>query len=125
MQSENIMKHDNLSERFITYGINTVRLCVSLQRSAVEKHLGNQLVRSGTSTGANYEEACGAQSRADFIHKLHLVLKDLRESNYWLKIIEGSRPKKIENIEKIINETEEFSKIIGQSLITAKKNKKG
>ena len=54
------------------------KLVVRLNKTAVGRHIGGQLTRSGTSAGANYEEACGAESRADFIHKLQIVLKELR-----------------------------------------------
>jgi four helix bundle protein len=53
----------------------------------VGRHIGGQLTGSGTSAGANYEEACGAERRADFIHRLQVVLKELRESFYWLCLI--------------------------------------
>ncbi len=76
-----------ISERLLDYGAVIVKICSKLNRTAVGRHIGGQLLRAGTSAGANYEEACGAQSRADFIHKLHIVLKELRESKYWLNLI--------------------------------------
>ena len=71
----------------LDYGVAIIKICARLSKMAIGKHIGNQLLRSGTSVGANYEEARGAQSKADFIHKLQIVLKETRESFYWLKLI--------------------------------------
>lgn len=76
----------------------------------------------GRSRG-NYEEGCGAQSRADFVHKLQIVFKELRESLFWLKLIRKSELFKDENMEWLIKETKELSNIIAKSLITAKRGK--
>jgi len=78
---------------------------------------------AGTSVGANYEEACGAQSKADFIHKLQIVLKEIRESMYWLKLIQRADILKVDEIKEAINETQQISAIIGKSILTAKKRK--
>jgi four helix bundle protein len=61
-----------------------------LNKTAVERHIALQFLRAATSAGANYEEACAGESRADFIHKLQIVLKELRESLYWLRLVEKS-----------------------------------
>ena len=78
---------NDLSERLLGFAAEIVRLVVDLRKSSVGRHISNQLTRSGTSPGANYEEACGAESRAGFIHKMQIVLKELRESGYWLRLI--------------------------------------
>lgn len=79
-----------LSGRLLDFGASTIRLALKLNKTIVGRHIGKQLMRSATSAGANYEEACGAESRADFIHKMQLTLKELRETLYWLKLIEKS-----------------------------------
>jgi len=71
----------------LDFAVEIIKLAVRLNKTSVGRHIGGQLTRSGTSPGANYEEACGAESRADFIHKLQIVLKELRESSYWLRLI--------------------------------------
>lgn len=81
------MKGDDISERLVGFSVRVIRLITSLPKNFVGKHVSNQLLRSGTSPGANYEEARGAESSADFIHKLRIVLKELRETLYWLKVI--------------------------------------
>lgn len=69
-----------ISDRLLDYGGKIIKICIKLNKTAISKHIGNQLLRAGTSVEANYEEACGAQSRADFIHKLQIVLKEIKES---------------------------------------------
>ena len=111
------MKGDDISGRII-------RLTGFLSKNAVGKHISNQLLRSGTSPGANYEEARGAESPADFIHKLRIVLKELRESLYWLKVIKKVELVSSKKLQNILNESEELSRIIAQSIITAGKTGK-
>ena len=101
-----------------------IRLTHSLLNGTVNKHISNQLLRSGTSPGANYEEARGAESILDFIHKLKVVLKELRESIYWLKVIEQAKMIPSKRLNDILREVEELSNIIGQSIITTRKNQK-
>jgi len=83
-------KATQISDRLIEYGVRIIKLTVKLRKTVSGKHIANQLLRAGTSVGANYEEACGVQSRADFIHKLQIVLKEIRESLYWLRLIQKS-----------------------------------
>ena len=104
----------------LDYGVAIVRICNKLSRTEEGRHIVGQLFRAGTSVGANYEEACGAQSRADFVHKLQIVLKEIREAKYWLKLIQRSDILSGEDIAEAINETQEISNIIGKSVITAK-----
>ncbi len=113
-------KAEQISERFLDYGAEIVKLSLKLARTATERHVANQLLRCGTSVGANYEEARGAQSRADFIHKLQVVLKEIREALYWLKLIEKCKLLKQESLAPIIEETVQLSNIIAKSILTAK-----
>ncbi|MHC1623596.1 MAG: four helix bundle protein [Candidatus Methanospirareceae archaeon] len=114
----------SLSERLLDFGVNIVRLTVKLNKTAVGRHIGDQLMRSATSSGANYEEACGAESKADFVHKMQLVLKELRESLYWLKLIERSELIPNEDIQPLLSEADELLKIVAKSVITAKTKEK-
>jgi four helix bundle protein len=111
---------NSIVERLLDYAVNVIKLAGKLPKSALGSHINGQLTRSGTSAGSNYEEACGAESRADFIHKMGIVLKELKESRYWLKLINRSGIIKDDNMPALINETEELCKIIAQSIITAK-----
>jgi four helix bundle protein len=80
-------------------------------------------MRSGTSPGSNYEEARGAESRADFIHKMGIVLKELKESRFWLKLIHRTKLIKAEYVESLTQECQELCAIVAKSILTAKKNK--
>lgn len=119
-----MIKGSNISERLVQYSVRIIRLVHSLPHNTINKHISHQLLRSGTSPGANYEEARGAESTSDFIHKLKIVLKELRESTYWLKVIEQAKIIPSKRLHDIIKETEDLSNIIGKSIITTQKNKK-
>src|SRR5512141_1073962 len=77
------MKGENIAMRLLVFGAGVVRLCRRLPDDASAKHIARQLVRAATGGGANYEEARGAESRADFIHKVGIANKELREALYW------------------------------------------
>jgi four helix bundle protein len=109
-----------LEERLLSIAANTIRFTDRLTRSYAYNHIGTQLIRSITSSGANYQEACGAQSRADFVHKIHLVLKELRESVYWLKLLERLSQEENDVIKTLLDETVQLTRIMGKSIVTAK-----
>ncbi len=113
-----------LSERLLDYGVEIVKFAGGLGRTMAGKHIANQLLRSGTSAGANYEEARGAQSRADFVHKMQVVLKEIRESHYWLKLVQRSAILDGRHLDHVLSETEHLSKMIARSVITAKRRAK-
>ncbi|MBI3756060.1 MAG: four helix bundle protein [Deltaproteobacteria bacterium] len=117
-----MIKGSNISDRLVQFSVRIIRMVRSLPNNTVSKHISNQLLRSATSPGANYEEARGAESASDFIHKLKVVLKELRESIYWLKVIQQAEIIPANKLSDILKEAEELSKIIGQSIITARKN---
>ncbi|MDZ4204406.1 MAG: four helix bundle protein, partial [Bacteroidales bacterium] len=77
---------DDLSDRFLNFAVNIIKLESPLCKTYSGRHIYGQLFRAGTSTGANYEEARAGESRADFIHKMQVVLKELREAHYWIKL---------------------------------------
>ena len=73
---------DDLSDRFMDFVVGIIKLEKQLCKTYSGRHIYGQLFRSGTSSGANYEEARAGESRADFIHKMQIVLKELRESHF-------------------------------------------
>ncbi len=83
--------------------------------------MSKQLLRSGTSVGANVEEAQAGQSKADFISKMSIALKEARETNYWLRLIEASEKVKSEKIAEIKKESEEIKKILAAIIVSSKK----
>jgi four helix bundle protein len=104
----------------LDYGCRIIQICAKLPRTVSGRHIALQLVSSGTSVGANYEEACGAQSRADFIHKLQIVLKETRESIYWLKLASRSRMLPEAEVLDAIRDAQAIGNIVARSLVTAK-----
>lgn len=121
--SEREKKFD-LQERFIDFAVRIIKVSEKLPESKTGKHISSQLLRSGTSPAPNYGEAQSAESTADFIHKLKVALKELRETEVWLKII--IRTKLIHPSEKLtplLKETDELISILFKSIDTAKKKK--
>jgi four helix bundle protein len=84
------------------------------------RRIGDQLLRSGTAVGANYEEAQGAESRVDFSHKLQVALKELRESNYWLRLLELSEKMPRDRLADIIDESTQLRAILSKAVATTK-----
>lgn len=113
-------KGDELADRLLDFTVRIIKLVNALPKTAVGKHVGGQLLRLGTSPGSNYEESRGAESRADFIHKLGIVLKELKESRYWLRVIHRSGIMPPQKVESLIQECEELCAIIAKSIFTAK-----
>ena len=113
----------NISERLLSFASGVIKLVVRFNKTRVGCHIAAQLTRSATSCGANYEEACGAESRNDFLHKMQIVLKELKESLYWLRLIEKPEIYFGENLHILRNEADELIRIIAKSIITAKSKK--
>ncbi len=82
----------DLNERLLEYGARIIKRVESLPRTLVGNRIGDQLLRSSMSVGAHYEDAQGAESKEDFVHKLQMALKELRESNYWLRLLAKAGP---------------------------------
>ena len=115
----------DLEERLIDFAVRVIRLTESLPKSPVGRHILGQLTRSGTSPAPNYGEAQDAESRADFVHKLKIVLKELRETRVWLLMIRRSAlVKPITKLDPIIKETDELISIFVASVKTARMTKK-
>ena len=120
-------KISDIRERTFAFAVRIVKLCKFLEKkSDVSKSLINQLIDSGSSVvGANLEEAVAGQSKADFVHKNSISLKEAREANFWLRLILATS-KFDEQITKGIEELEieslEIAKIIGSIIVKAKNN---
>jgi four helix bundle protein len=112
---------NELEERLIEFAVRIVKLSARLPRTAAGKHVAGQIMRSGTSPAPNYGEARGAESRADFVHKLRIVLKELNETSIWLQIIKRSCLIKTELLGEIIKENRDLCRIFTSSLNTARK----
>ena len=117
------MKGEELSDRFLEFAARVIRLVLALPKNPVARHIGGQLLRSGTAIGSNYEEARGAESRADFIHKLSIAWKESRETWYWLRLTQKTKIVKPNLIDKILQESNVIAAILGSSLATARGKK--
>ncbi|MBE0649552.1 MAG: four helix bundle protein [Bacteroidales bacterium] len=105
----------DLAERLVSFSIEIIKLFRKLPITEEYKIIRYQLIRSATSSGANYEEAQGASSRADFTNKVRISLKEMRESNYWLRVIEGINEQSSlqDEIKNLIEESSELKNILG------------
>jgi four helix bundle protein len=110
----------NLSERLLEYGARIVKLVESLPKNLAGRRIGDQLLRSGTSAGANYEEAQGAESKDDFVHKLQITLKELRESNYWRRLIVKAGILPPERMASLLDESGQLPAMLSKAVATAK-----
>ena len=115
-------KGDQLSERMLDFVVAVVGIVDSLPKTIAGRHIGEQLLDAGTSCGANYEEGCGAESRSDFIHKMSIVLKELKETRYWLRLIIRTKMTQA-STESTLDECRHFCASIGKSISTARKKK--
>jgi four helix bundle protein len=122
-ETEEEMARD-LDDRLLDYGVRVIKLVQALPPGLAGRRIGDQLLRSGTSVGANYEEAQGAESKADFIHKLQIALKELRESHYWLRLIAGAGLVQTSQMAELIDEATQLRAILSKSVATAKENLK-
>lgn len=114
----------DLEERLINFCIQILDLVDAVPHTRVGNHIAGQLVRCGTSPAANYAEAQGAESRGDFIHKMKVILKELREVRVWLILIQRKGlVKRPEKLEPILTECNELISIFVASVGTAKRNK--
>lgn len=118
--SEMQEKADEIEERLIDFAVRIIKLTSRLPKTAAGRHIAGQVLKSGTSPAPNYGEARSAESRADFVHKLGIVLKELNETLVWLKMISRSDLLKVELLSDILEENSQLSRIIGASIKTAR-----
>lgn len=117
------MKGDDISERLLDFGARVVKVTEALPRRIASKHIAVQLLKCGTSAGANYEEGRAAESKADFIHKLSVAWKEAREAGYWLRLIKRCEFVKPQQIVDLLQEAIDLAAILGKSVKTAKAKK--
>ena len=113
---------EDLEDRLLDFAARVGKLVDALPETRLGRHIAGQLVRSGTSPAPNYAEACAGESKKDFIHKLGIALKELRESRTWIKLILKSDMLPADRIEPLLDESNQLCNIIGKSVVTAKAN---
>jgi len=112
---------EKLNMRLLDFAVKVINLIQELPKNTVGQHIGNQLMRAVTSPGANYEEACGAESRRDFCHKMGIVLKELKESRYWLRLAQRvPLIKPLSRFDPLLDEVEQLIAIFAKSINTAR-----
>lgn len=111
---------DRLEDRLIDFALRVIKVAEALPRTAAGRHVASQILRSGTSPAPNYGEARGAESRADFQHKLKVVLKELKETMIWLKIILRAGMIASAKLTPLIDENEQLCRIVGASVKTSR-----
>jgi four helix bundle protein len=124
MKEEEKPKYD-LEDRLLDYGAGIINFTRKLTGDYAERHVGNQLLRSGTAPVSHHGESQAAESAADFIHKMRLALKELRESDRWLKLI--ARANLIptnSDLPHLLDETDQLIRIFVSSIATAEKRRK-
>ena len=112
-----------LEERLVNFAVRVIAVVEELPDTKAGKHVASQLVRSGTSAAPNYGEAQGAESRVDFLHKMKIALKELRETLIWLKIIERKPMASSKRLGPLLKECNELIAIFVTSIQTAERGK--
>jgi four helix bundle protein len=113
---------DALLERLLEFAARIGKVVDALPETKLGRHYSGQLVRCGTSPAPNYAEACGAESRKDFIHKLSIGLKELRETHCWLMLIVKANLLPEERMTDLDRECVELMSILAKSIVTTKAN---
>ncbi len=115
----------DLEDPLIGFAVRIIKTSEYLPKTKVGKHIAGQLVRCGTSPASNYGEAQGAESRSDFIHKMKICLKELRETRVWLlMIVRANILQTASELDSLIDENNQLISIFVTSISTAKENKK-
>lgn len=117
------MARQNLLDRFLRCSVSIGNLVKQLPDDLFAKNIARQLVRSGTSPYANYKEACAAESRRDFIHKLSICSKELRESRAWIRLIQEAEITPRLELVEVLGECEQLCRIVDKSISTARANR--
>lgn len=116
------VKGRDICERTFEFALRIVKLAdVLARRSRVGEKVASQIIGSGTSIGANVEESQAAESKADFIHKYRVALKEARETKYWLRLIVGANLIVENSVVGLRTEADEISRVIAQIIINARK----
>jgi len=117
------MDRDELKERTKKFALRIIKLVGALPKTITGKVIGYQLIKAGTSVGANYRAACRGRSKAEFNSKLHIVLEESDETVFWLELILEAKLLPFNKLQSILKEANELTAIFAKSYYTAKGNK--
>jgi four helix bundle protein len=113
-------KGDDIQERLIQFAARIVKTCDSLPKSLAGRHVAGQLLRCGTAPASHHGEARSAESSADFIHKLKIAVKELNESEAWLRIMITSEMMSATKLTPLLDECGQLQRILSASINTAR-----
>ena len=116
------MKHQNLQDRTRKFALSVIKFTEQLQRDDTSRTLGRQLLRSGTSVGANYRSACRSKSKADFISKMSTVLEEADETAFWIELLVDAEKANSQLAKPLLAEAKELIAIAASSINTARRN---
>jgi four helix bundle protein len=119
---EVVMNEDDLKRRTKQFALHIIGLVGSLPGTAAGRTIGNQLIRSGTSVGANYRSACRGRSKPDFVAKAGIALEEADESLYWMELLAESGTVPLEKLKELMKEANELVAIFTASIKTARAN---
>ncbi|MGB1252345.1 MAG: four helix bundle protein [Candidatus Promineifilaceae bacterium] len=114
-------KGDDIQKRLVKFAARVIKLSDTLSNTKAGRHVAGQILRSGTSPAPNYAEARGAESNADFVHKLKIAHKELNETEVWLQIIVASEMQKENKLAPMLDECNQLARILSASINTARK----
>ncbi|OAN61259.1 four helix bundle protein [Balneola sp. EhC07] len=117
-----MMKENIILNKTYQFAVRIVKLNRYLSNSTNQYDIARQILRSGTSVGANTEEAIGAESKKDFIHKISISYKEARETKYWLRLLRDAEVLESKMVESLLIEIEEILAILGKIKITSSKS---
>ena len=121
-EKESKLKYD-LEERTVVFAEKIIELLQTIRPTAINQRIISQLVGSSGSVGANYCEAIEAESKKDFIHKISIAKKEIKETNHWLRLLLKAHPEIDKKLEKISQECHELLLIFSKIIISSKKRK--
>jgi four helix bundle protein len=117
------MRENVVLQKTYSFAVMITKFCFEIQQNKKEFVISRQLLKSGTSIGANVEEAQGAISKAEFIAKMQIALKEAKETKYWLRLIKDANVYRNEKSETLLQECNEIIQLITSILKTAKANR--
>jgi four helix bundle protein len=115
---------EELKDRTKKFALRIIHLCQSLPQTPEANLIGNQILRSGTSVGANYRAACRARSNAEFFSKISIVIEEADETMFWLELLQEAKIMKAERLTSLYEENEEILRIMAKARMNSKKTKK-
>src|SRR5262245_41046228 len=113
---------DELENRLIDFAVRVIKVADALPKTAAGKHIAGQALRCGTAAAPQYAEARGAESRADFVHKLKIALKELNECKVWIRMICRAQLLREDLLAGLLDENQQLCRILNASITTAKNN---